>query len=79
VAFARRVVDIFEDLKKGRKGQPKLPSNLPPATETFSGMTWASTCNYRFADLQAVYKYLRFGKNLSIPSEWQGMFPKRIP
>ena len=78
VAFARRVVDLFEDLKNGKKGQPELPNNLPSAIETFSDMKWSGSSTFAFADLASVYKYLRFGKELSIPNEWTGMFPKRI-
>lgn len=78
MAFARRVVDLFEDLKKAKKGQPALPNAVPPAVKTFAEMEWGSPSDVGFADLPSVYKYLRFGKDLLIPPEWAGMFPKRI-
>lgn len=78
MAFARRVGDMVEGLKESKRGQPPIHQQLPPATETFSKMKWGSTGLFYFADLSSIYTYLRFGKDLEIPPEWDGMFPKRL-
>ncbi|CAL1172306.1 unnamed protein product [Cladocopium goreaui] len=40
MAFAREVLDLVEDMKKSCRGQPQLPSRVPPALETFQTTEW---------------------------------------
>ena len=60
-------------------GQPVAPNVLPPAKETFASLERGSDKDlWGFADLGAVFTYLRGGKLLQIPSEWTLLVPRTL-
>ncbi len=78
--FAKVLVGLHESMKQSAKGKPQLPMDVPSALKTFreDWVSHSSSCEYDFADLSSVYKYLRGNRNLRIPTEWRGTIPDRL-
>ena len=79
MAFAREVLDLVENMKKSCRGQPQLPSRVPPALETFQTTEWNDDPDlWSFADLPQLFNYLRGAAALRIPPEWKAVVPKSL-
>ena len=77
--FASAIADLIPEMKMYRYGQPEVPqsSYWPTALEVFR-MDWETTDVFQFADLPALYKYLRKSKKLRIPPEWKEYVPDKL-
>ena len=77
--FASAIAEIYDDLKTSSLGCPVLPETLPAGTTMFEENPTASevTDLFEWADLGAVYDYLRGCKSLQMPQEWRSLFPVR--
>ena len=79
MTFAREVLKMVEDMKRTCCGQPRLPSVVPPALETFKNMDWCENTElWEFAQLPQLFNYLRPNRVLKIPSEWKSVVPKSM-
>lgn len=74
--FASAVAEIVEEMKTTSLGLPEVPQQAfwPTALEVFK-MRWENTDVFEFADVGALYKYLRKSKKLRIPDEWIDYVP----
>ena len=80
MAFARKLVELNEDLKRSCTFRPVLPHPVPAAQQTFSEMQYGQEAElWQFVELRQVFTYLRGGKSLRIPEEWKGLVPKAFP
>ena len=70
---------LCEELKSSCKGCPEL-LEYPSALDVMDELIEASEGSeeFTFAELPAVFKYLRGGKSLSIPSDWREMVPNSL-
>ena len=75
--FGRAVADLF-DRMASTVAAPPLPTQVPPATESFQAL--GDGCDELSgldrANLKPVYDYLRRGKHLAIPAEWVPLLPR---
>ena len=78
MAFGLAVVDLIEKIKASARGQPPLPTELPPAVKTFRSEGWHTSDVWMFSDLAPVYRYLRGNSSLHIPGEWRRLVPKEL-
>ena len=76
--FARAVVDMRSDLISNKFGVPEEPDILPSALESFLSMSEDCQDQWPFANLTAVYNYLRGSKHLRVPLNWEPYLPKRM-
>ena len=76
--FARAVLDLVEEMKRTRQGQPQLPQEVPSAFESFVASGWQNSDVWQLADLESVFAYLRHGKRLQIRSEWRAIVPATL-
>ena len=70
--------DLMEDMKRTRRGQPQLPSELPPALMSFQQLQPANSNIWRHVGFADVYNYLRRNKKLQIPPQWRDVVPTRM-
>ena len=78
--FGRHLARNCEALKAACSAKPIVPAELPCATEIFQSMAYGANAElWSFADLKSVFKYLRGGKALKIPTEWQELVPRSWP
>ncbi|CAK8994219.1 unnamed protein product [Durusdinium trenchii] len=74
--FGREMVDIFPHLIASARGQPRLPAVIPAAAASFQSLPSEDAYSLGFAKLQTTFDYLRRGRHLLIPKEWEGLIPK---
>ena len=68
------MVDLFAELITTPRGQPRLPPVIPDARASFEALP-SEDYGLGYAKLQDVFNYLRRGKHLVIPLEWQQLIP----
>lgn len=76
--FARRVVDLLEEMKSTRKGAPVAPAAVPDARDVFAQWPSSISEDWEYSALADVYTYLRGNRNLKIPPTWRGIIPDRL-
>ena len=71
---------LYNDLKNTACGCPALPDKLPSALAVFEEQRMAPeiAALFAWADLDAVYIYLRGSKYLCIPTVWKEQFPVKL-
>lgn len=74
--FAKELTAMYPDLVDSACGKGTLPEKLPPALESFRQMTNEGSPGLEHARLWEVFNYLRRGKFLVIPREWQPYISK---
>ena len=80
MAFGRHLASRCETFKQSCTSKLEPPVAMPPAVESFRAMTYGLQDElYAFANLRAVFNYLRGGKKLWLPDEWQGLIPRSFP
>ncbi|CAE7277616.1 unnamed protein product [Symbiodinium pilosum] len=72
--FGLKFTEIFAKLLADSRGRPALPSNLPSLEELFSSLDFED--NWDECDMVEVCRYLRGGKNLSIPASFRHVLPE---
>ena len=65
-------------MKRTRRGQPQLPSELPPALVSLQRLQPADSNIWRHVGFTDVYNYLRRNKKLQIPPQWRDVVPARM-
>lgn len=76
--FAQKLVDLYLDLVTSPRGQAPYPDPVPPALQSYQCLP--EDCEgLRWAQLDAVYNYLRRGKDLEIPAHWRRFVPPPAP
>ena len=78
VPFAQRIVNIRDHLINGRPMEPLGPSPTPTGPEILASTPEDVEGLFKLADLSAVYKYLRGGKGLQLPSHWYPWMPHEV-
>lgn len=78
--FGMKFVELWEQLVSEKYGNPELPPVTPPAAETFAQAEFGADEDSAWseANLEDVVRYLRGGKNLSIPDEFRRVLPHRF-
>ena len=80
MAFGRHLAGQCEALKKGLGCKLQPPAAYPKAQDTFASMSYGLNSElYQFAALKDVFTYLRGGKGLRVPAEWQHLVPRAFP
>jgi len=77
--FARKMVDLLEEMKATAAGCPSVPAEIPEALRCIT--EWSekvSSEDWQFADFAALYQYLRGNRHLQIPQTWRGTIPDRL-
>ena len=73
--FGFKLVDMYAELTRSSRGQAPLPTPLPAAMASFEEMPDSAEC-LEFAELHAVYNYLRRNRHLRLPAHWKHLVPK---
>lgn len=75
-----KFVELWDQLVSEKYGNPELPPVTPPAAETFAQAEFGADEDSAWseANLEDVVRYLRGGKNLSIPDEFRRVLPHRF-
>lgn len=77
--FGMSIADMIDDLKGSAYGCPKLPSHVPRAIDSYqASKSGKGTSLFDHADLESAYKYIRGGRGLTIPKDWEGLVPTSI-
>ena len=79
MSFGFRIVDIYDDLTRSACGVQEVPNPVPPALDSFVEMRRANNMHdtgLQYANLDAVYTYLRRGMGLRLPDHWKEHFPR---
>ena len=70
-------MDLYDDLVNSSHGAAPLPNEVPPSIESFKQMTNSRhELGLQYADLNAVYVYLRRGKGLKLTKRWRSLLPR---
>ena len=78
--FARHLARESEALKQGCEAKLKVPQEYPSALKTFAAMTYGVNAElWQFANLRDVFVYLRGGKQLHVPRDWEPLVPRTFP
>ena len=78
--FCHHLSKNVQDLKMHCHAKPEAPEMLPTAVETFKAMAYGTDpLLWLPGNLRQVFRYLRGGKNLAIPSEWRDLIPSSFP
>lgn len=74
------MVELFDDLVHDNRGMPELPDPLPSALATFDSVAFDDDDKslWGMAEMKAVCRYLRGGKNLQIPDSFRLCLPERM-
>ena len=78
VPFAECIVALRQDLIENRPMDVTIPAPCPLGPEILAGTPEDTEGLFAKADLKGVYKYLRGGKGLQLPTHWYSQMPHEV-
>lgn len=77
--FARRLVDMLEEMKASARGAPVPPTEALDPLSCFED--WRVDVipeDWSFVDFAELFNYLRGNRHLQIPINWRSAIPNRL-